>query len=308
MFITGFDARRKNNMVCGSRASGCGKTTTAMAGNHFVGDDLAQMWIDKDGAIRAVNPECGFRNCRRCEQRRRPASDDIAQKPGHGSDLVDVLIDDKGVPHWTGNGEEHPKSGRNFQGKWEQGMKDSKGKLIPISHPNARCTLSSKPLAIYSAKTKRPKVWKCGFSHTAAETAIPCRRYGLPKLRNTEWCWAHVSCQRQPPRKWDQPASNARPWANTQFIPGSLVDYLDAQFEFLPIPRLAKDKQPLLAGLNYFLTDKARGGTSEKLLGEKRDVKAWMGWLERRSFQEVEAIETPIGFIPKYQDLKTPVR
>jgi phosphoenolpyruvate carboxykinase (GTP) len=45
--------------VCGAAPSGCGKTTTAMAGDHFVGDDLAQMWIADDGTIRSVNPECG---------------------------------------------------------------------------------------------------------------------------------------------------------------------------------------------------------------------------------------------------------
>ena len=28
--------------------SGCGKTTTAMAGNTFIGDDLAQVWIAED--------------------------------------------------------------------------------------------------------------------------------------------------------------------------------------------------------------------------------------------------------------------
>ncbi|MDH3799030.1 MAG: phosphoenolpyruvate carboxykinase domain-containing protein, partial [Desulfobacterales bacterium] len=41
-----------------------------------------------------------------------------------------------------------------------------------------------------------------------------------------------------------------------------------------------------------------------KLLGEKKDVKAWMAWLERRAHQEVDAIETPIGYLPKFEDLK----
>jgi phosphoenolpyruvate carboxykinase (GTP) len=59
-----------------------------------------------------------------------------------------------------------------------------------------------------------------------------------------------------------------------------------------------------MAGLNYFLTDEARGGTSKKLLGEKRDVKVWLGWLERRVHGEVDVIETPIGLLPKYNDLK----
>ena len=29
-----------------------------------------------------------------------------------------------------------------------------------------------------------------------------------------------------------------------------------------------------------------------------------MAWLERRAHNEVEAIDTPIGYIPKYEDLK----
>ena len=77
-----------------------------------------------------------------------------------------------------------------------------------------------------------------------------------------------------------------------------------SQFEFYGSSKIAPDKQPILAGLNYFLTHEARGGDSKKLLGEKRDVKAWMAWLERRAHREVDAIETPIGYLPKYEDLK----
>jgi phosphoenolpyruvate carboxykinase (GTP) len=29
-----------------------------------------------------------------------------------------------------------------------------------------------------------------------------------------------------------------------------------------------------------------------------------MAWLERRAHQEVDAIETPIGYLPKFEDLK----
>ena len=59
-----------------------------------------------------------------------------------------------------------------------------------------------------------------------------------------------------------------------------------------------------MAGLNYFLTFCARGGEGDGLFGEKRDVKVWLGWLELRAHGDVGAIETPIGFIPKYEDLK----
>jgi phosphoenolpyruvate carboxykinase (GTP) len=95
-----------------------------------------------------------------------------------------------------------------------------------------------------------------------------------------------------------------QPWANAPFTPGSLGDYMDAQFKFFNNPNIAADKQPILAGLNYFLTHEAREGSSKKLLGEKKDVKAWMAWLERRARKEIDAIETPIGYLPEYEDLK----
>ena len=59
-----------------------------------------------------------------------------------------------------------------------------------------------------------------------------------------------------------------------------------------------------MAGLNYFLTHGARGGEGKKLLGEKRDVKVWLGWLERLAYREVATIDTPIGYLPRYGDLK----
>ena len=46
------------------------------------------------------------------------------------------------------------------------------------------------------------------------------------------------------------------------------------------------------------------GGRSTKLLGEKQDVRAWLSWLERRVHGDVEAIDTPIGYLPYYDDLK----
>jgi phosphoenolpyruvate carboxykinase (GTP) len=93
-----------------------------------------------------------------------------------------------------------------------------------------------------------------------------------------------------------------QPWANAPFIPGALADYMTAQFKLFNSDTL-KDK-PIMSGLNYFLTHGARGGEGTKLLGEKRDVKVWLGWLERRAHGDVDAIETPIGYIPKYEDLK----
>ena len=98
---------------------------------------------------------------------------------------------------------------------------------------------------------------------------------------------------------------NRQPWANSPFIPCPLGDYMEAQFLFFNSKKFSAPGRPLIAGLNYFLLDCERGGDLNKLLGEKRDVKAWLSWLERYAHGEVGAIETPIGFIPRYEDLTT---
>jgi phosphoenolpyruvate carboxykinase (GTP) len=92
-----------------------------------------------------------------------------------------------------------------------------------------------------------------------------------------------------------------QPWANEPFIPGALADYMDAQFIFFNSPKIKV--KPTMAGINYFLTHGARGGEGTKLLGEKRDVRVWLSWLERYAHGEVAGIATPIGFIPRYEDL-----
>jgi phosphoenolpyruvate carboxykinase (GTP) len=51
--------------------------------------------------------------------------------------------------------------------------------------------------------------------------------------------------------------------------------------------------------VNYFLKD-----TEGNFLNEKADKSVWLKWAELRSHGEVEAIKTPTGYLPQYQDLK----
>ncbi|UCD32122.1 MAG: phosphoenolpyruvate carboxykinase (GTP), partial [Desulfobacterales bacterium] len=159
MFITGIEGPEgRITWFTGAAPSGCGKTTTAMAGNYFVGDDLAQMWIDENGSLRSINPECGiFGIVEDVNWEGDPNLMELLRKPGTEVIWSNVLIDENGVPHWTGNGEDPPPKGFNFQGEWERGMTDKDGKEVPISHPNARCTLTSSALANYSDKAEDPQ-------------------------------------------------------------------------------------------------------------------------------------------------------
>ena len=144
MFITGLEGPGgRRTYIAGAAPSGCGKTTTAMGGTAFVGDDLAQIWIAADGTCRGVNPECGIFGIVEDVNRE---GDPHLMKALRDEDTEaiwsNVLVSEDGVPYWTGNGEPPPAQGRNFQGPWRQGMVDANGKAVPISHPNARCTLS----------------------------------------------------------------------------------------------------------------------------------------------------------------------
>lgn len=305
MFITGLTGRGgRVTYFAGAAPSGCGKTTTAMVGSHFIGDDLAQLWIAEDGTLRAINPECGIFGIVQDVSRE---SDPYLMKclREEGTEVIwsNVLIDEHGVPHWEGNGEEPPKRGINFQGQWWEGKTDANGKPIPLSHPNARCTLPSKAIENYdeaAAEDPHGVVIKViTYSGRDSDTMPP-----VWVARNPDHGVVIGASILSAATATEVGAKGIRrqPWANEPFIPGPLADYMDAQFAFFNSPKLKH--KPLMAGLNYFLTHGARGGEGTALLGEKRDVKVWLGWLELRAHGEVGAIETPIGFIPRYGDLQ----
>ena len=307
MFITGITGPGDRiTWMTGAAPSGCGKTTTAMAGDHFVGDDLAQMWIAEDGSIRSINPECGiFGIVEDVNWEGDPKLMECLRNPGTEVIWSNVLIDENDVPQWTGNGEDPPpQKGKSFQGHWERGMVDENGKEIAMSHPNSRCTLSNSALENYSEMNEDPggvETRIITYSGRDSDTMPP-----VWVAKDPDQGVVIGACIVSAATATEVGATGVRrqPWANAPFIPGSLGEYMQAQFQFFGRDQIAPDKQPVMAGLNYFLTDAARGGTSRKLLGEKRDVKAWMAWLERRAHKEVEAIETPIGYLPKYEDLK----
>ncbi|MCP4572256.1 MAG: phosphoenolpyruvate carboxykinase (GTP) [bacterium] len=307
MFITGMEEDSgRITWFAGAAPSGCGKTTTAMAGTEFVGDDLAQMWIAEDGTMRAINPEQGIFGIVADVNRE---GDPFLMKNlrEEGTEIIwsNVLIDDKGVPHWTGNGEEHADKGVNFQGEWTKGKKNAEGKEIPISHPNARCTLRCRDIGNYSNTTGEDPagapVKVVTYSGRDADTMPP-----VWAGKNSDHGVVIGASIVSAATATEVGASGVKrqPWANAPFIPGALADYMRVQFQFYGSDKYTDAGKPVLAGLNYFLTNEARGGEGRALLGEKRDVKAWLTWLARYAHGDYKGIETPVGFIPRYEEMK----
>ena len=84
------------------------------------------------------------------------------------------------------------------------------------------------------------------------------------------------------------------PMANLDFLVVPLGLYIENHMKLGE--RL--DKKPLIFYTNYFLKQDG------KFLNEKVDKKIWILLAEGRVHDEYGAIETPIGLIPKYEDLQ----
>ncbi len=304
MFITGMTRNGRTTYFAGAAPSGCGKTTTAMTGTDFIGDDLAQLWINEDGSLRAINPEKGiFGIVRDVNAESDPYLMKALREEGAEIIWTNILVDVHGVPYWVGNGEDLPSRGVNFQGEWWEGKTDEEDNPIPLSHPNARCTVDCREIANYNHEAAEDprgvEIRVITYSGRDSDTMPPVR---VAKDPDHGVVIGASILSAATATEVGAKGVRRQPWANEPFIPGPLADYMEAQFRFFNSGKLAYE--PIIAGLNYFLTHEARGGEGKGLLGEKRDVTAWLGWLERMAHNEVQSIETPIGHLPRYDDLK----
>lgn len=305
MFITGMTGPGgRKTFFAGAAPSGCGKTTTAMVGTDFIGDDLAQFWIAEDGTLRGINPEKGiFGIVEDVNKEGDPYLMDCLR--GDGTEVIwsNVLIND-GVPHWVGNGEESPDKGVNFQGDWFTGKTDANGNPVPLSHKNSRCTLLASAIANHATELAEDPlgapVKVITYSGRDSDTMPPV---WVAKNSDQGVAIGASIVSKATATEVGATGVNRQPWANAPFIPGALADYMKAQFTFFNSSKFSDGNRPIMSGLNYFLTHENRGGDGNGLLGEKKDVKVWLGWLELFAHGEVEAIDSPVGYLPKYDDL-----
>jgi len=86
------------------------------------------------------------------------------------------------------------------------------------------------------------------------------------------------------------------PMANLDFISVPFKTYIENHLKFTQ----GLNDVPKIYATNYFLKDEPGNYLNSKL-----DKKVWLLWAEGRVHGEFEAIETPVGLIPKYEDLKT---
>jgi len=298
MFIMGVHG--PNNRVTyftGAFPSLCGKTATALLENEtVVGDDIAYL-RNKDGMVRAVNVEKGiFGIIRDVNQVDDPVLWEALNSPGQII-FSNVLVTEEGGTYWIGKEGKVPQRGINYSGEWTPGKKDAKGREISPSHPNARFTVELKLLKNMDAEIDNPKgvtIEGIVYGGRDHDTWVPVEE---------SFDWVHGIITKGAGLESETTAATLGKEGVRKHNPMANLDFLS-----IPIARYVQDNlnfgkrlksPPTIFSVNYFLKD-ANG----KFLNSKADKKVWLKWMELRVHKEVEAVETPTGLIPKYQDLK----
>jgi phosphoenolpyruvate carboxykinase (GTP) len=298
MFIMGVlpPGKNRKTYMLGAYPSMSGKTSTAMIpGQTIVGDDIAYIRINDQGEARAVNIESGiFGIIENVNHTDDPFIFEVLSNP---NEIIysNVLVKD-GIPYWSGMGQDIPEEGTNFSGQWFKGKTDKTGKTILPSHPNARYTLEISNLENVDPLLNDPNgvpFQSILYGGRDSDTAVPIFQ---------SFSWAHgvfvgasLESETTAATLGAEGVRTLQPMANLDFVVVPLGHYVRAHIDFGK-----RIKKPIsIFAVNYFLRDE-----QGKYYDDKVDKKVWLMWAEGRINGDYTAIKTPIGYIPKYEDLR----
>ncbi|MBW8040133.1 MAG: phosphoenolpyruvate carboxykinase (GTP) [Planctomycetes bacterium] len=280
----------------GAFPSACGKTSTSMLpGQTIVGDDIAYL-RKKSGQIHCVNVEKGiFGIIRDVNSEDDPV---IYQALNSPCEVIfsNVLIDKNNKPHWLGMGGKLPAAGTNHSGKWKKGKTDAKGNEITASHKNARYSLNIPDLGNCDPLIDDPEGVPLGgivYGGRDSDTLVPVEQ----AFNWTEGIiikGAALESETTAATLGKEGVRSFNLMSNLDFLSIPLGRYIQNNLDFV------KDIEypPLIFSVNYFLKDK-----KGNYLNGMADKKVWILWAELCVNGDIDAVQTPTGLIPKYEDL-----
>jgi len=291
------DGKGRKSYFAGAFPSACGKTSTAMLpGEKIVGDDIA--YLRKiNGSLNAANVESGiFGIIRDVNPDDDPIIWNALSNPGEVI-LSNILTDSKGNVFWLGDDREIPDKGINFSGEWTKDKKDAKGNPIPHAHKNARYTVSLYALENLDSGLDNPEgVQLSGIIYGGRDSEIwPPVRQAFDWAHGVVTMGASLESETTAATLGQEGVRQFSPMANLDFVSIPLGRYIQNHLDFVN----GIDNPPAIYAVNYFLKD-----SDGRFLTGMHAKRVWIKWIELRANNDVEVIETPIGFIPKYEDLR----
>jgi len=298
MFIMNAGVRKnRDTYFMGAFPSACGKTSTSMLGGEtIVGDDIAYV-RKQEGEMVAANVEAGiFGIIQDVNAKGDPTIFEALTTPGEVI-MSNVLVSTDNQPYWLGDGRDHPLTGNNYQGSWEKGKTDSNGKEVTPSHKNARYTISLSKLQNKDSRADDPAgvpISGIIYGGRDSDTTVPVEE-AFSWNQGIITKGATIESETTAATLGQEGVRVFNPMSNLDFLSITLGKYIENNLKFAD----NLSKTPAIFSVNYFL----KGNDGNYLNGVK-DKHGWLRWMEQRVHGEVDAIQTPTGYIPKYEDLQ----
>jgi phosphoenolpyruvate carboxykinase (GTP) len=286
--------------------SACGKTNLAMLippegykkdGYEVftVGDDIAWMKPGKDGRLYAINPENGFFGVAPGTNAKSNYNALACTK--EGAIFTNVALDNSdNTVWWEKLNDNPPKDATEWTGikcNGEEWVKEGK----KLAHPNSRFTAPAKNCPCISPEFNNPE----GVPVSAI--IFGGRRATTAPLVYQSFDWTHgtyigsaVSSETTAAATGAVGVLRHDPMAMKPFIGYNVGDYWA---HWLEMGARLGSKAPKIFNVNWFRTDD-QGNFLWPGYGENMRV---LDWIIKRVEGEVEAVETPIGYLPKPEDI-----
>ncbi len=292
--------------------SACGKTNLAMLippavykeqGYEVftVGDDIAWMKPGEDGRLYAINPENGFFGV--APGTNAKSNYNALASTSKNTIFTNVAMNNADNTVWWEGLDKNPPEdatewkGAKVNGKEFTSVMGADGKPQKLAHPNSRFTAPAENCPCISPEFNNPK----GVPVSAM--IFGGRRASTTPLVYQSFDWTHgtymgsaVSSETTAAATGAVGVLRHDPMAMKPFIGYNVGDYWA---HWLEMGEKLGDKAPKIFNVNWFKQDE-NGNFMWPGFGDNMRV---LDWIIRRCEGTVDAVETPIGYLPKKEDI-----